>query len=67
MIYRKSKSRCNQYGDHGYVILSGKVNISPKAGGDTVTFKPAAIMIIKKIDSEWKISRQIYNFREYQE
>jgi ketosteroid isomerase-like protein len=55
------------YGDHGYVILSGKVTLSPKAGGEPVTYKPAAILIFNKIDNEWKISRQVYNFREYPE
>ncbi len=55
------------YGDYGYVVLSGKVTLSLKAEGDPVTFKPAAIMLFNKIDNEWKISRQVYNFREYRD
>jgi ketosteroid isomerase-like protein len=55
------------FGDHAYAIFSGKVTFYSKTESDTTILQPACIMLFKKTDDEWKISRQIYNFRNYQE
>lgn len=55
------------FGDHAYAIFSGKVTFCSKTEGDTAVLQPACIMLFKKTDGEWKISRQVYNFRNYQE
>ena len=54
-------------GNHAYAILSGKVTLHFKATADSVIYKPAAIIIFKKINDTWKLNSQVLNFREYSE
>jgi uncharacterized protein (TIGR02246 family) len=53
------------FGNHAYAILSGKVILNFKDTGDTVIYQPACIMIFQKINDDWKINRQVLNFRNY--
>lgn len=52
-------------GNYAYLLLGGSVKISAKSSQDTVLYEPATLMIMRKEGVEWKIYRQVHNFRKF--